>query len=422
MSNIMIIYPMPDENKNPRFGFSYDMLTIATTLSNAGHRVILKDYSCEPFCYDDFSKEVSENRIDLALIEFDSFALKRSENYNHGLKLVEAVKGINGEIQVIVYGHYCCISQEDIDMADITVKENGFKGIFGAIAKNESIKGELPSLEDFDSLPIINRTLLNQIEFYRQNRKSTLIKTAEGCENTCSFCQRKGWQKKYQAHSDQYVLNEFKLLKEQGYINIWIIDENFTFNLTRAKRILRLLVEHNLAEKMKISISSWSNIDEEFLELACKANVKVISMGLESGNQKILDFYKKNIDLEKTKQIVRYANSIGIFTIGNFIIGAPMESYKTIYETFSFIEECKFDQVNIKTLDYMMGSELYNSVESMAKGRSHIFACAENGINKFSLREIQDIKNKFLIEYNEEKRDRVNNKIRQFGTPYDLNT
>lgn len=46
--NILIIYPKPDKHKKPRFGFSYEMLTIATVLSKY-HRVHIKDFSCESF-------------------------------------------------------------------------------------------------------------------------------------------------------------------------------------------------------------------------------------------------------------------------------------------------------------------------------------------------------------------------------------
>jgi hypothetical protein len=97
-----------------------------------------------------------------------------------------------------------------------------------------------------------------------------------------------------------------------------------------------------------------------------------------------------------------------------------MESYDTIDETFRFIKECEFDQINIKTLDYMMGSELYASVEGMAQGRSHVFACAENGINGFTLQEISDIKSRFLNEYYAEGKGRIGQKIRKFGAPYEM--
>ena len=420
MSNIMIIYPMPDFIKKPRFGFSYDLLTIATVLSREGHNIFLKDFSCEPYNFNCFAAEIIDKKIELVLIEFDSFALKRSENYTHGLMIVETIKSINEQIAVIAYGHHCCISHKDIPKAAHTVKQNNYNEIFKAINRTITSVKKISYISEFDSLPVICRGLLWQIEYYKKNSRSTLVQTAVGCENTCVFCQRKGWQKKYQAHSDNYVLNEFRLLRDQGYINIWIVDENFTFNLSRAKRILRLLIDNNVTDKMKISISSWSNIDDDFLFLASQANIKTISFGVESGNQNIINFYRKNIDLTRTKSIIRSANKLGIFTVGNFIIGAPMESYDTIDETFKFIRECEFDQVNIKTLDYMMGSELYESVESVAQGRSHIFACEENGLTGFSLQEIADIKINFLSEYYAEHKGRIKRKIEEFGTPYEM--
>jgi len=419
MGNVMIIYPKPDENKSPRFGFSYDMMIIATVLANEGNNVIIKDFSCEGYDYDKFCADIEDSLIDLVLIEFDSFALKRSENYSHGSELTSIIKRINAKLPVIAYGHYCYITKEDVYPADDTIKINCFNAIFESINRSKTLAKQIRSFSDYDSLPLIRRALLNQIDYYYKNRNSTLIKTADGCENSCIFCQRKGWQRGYQAHSDRYVLDEFMLLKEQRFGNIWIVDDNFAFNLERAKRILRLLIDNNITEKMKISISTWSNIDEEFLDLAAMSNIKVISMGIESGNQSILDFYKKNINLEKTKSILRYANKQGLFTVGNFILGAPMESYQTIEETFNFIRECEFDQVNLKTLDYMMGSELYESIIDIAKGRSHLFACLENGFNQFRLQEIIDIKHRFLVEYNKENKERVMRKLIEFGMPYE---
>ena len=60
------------------------------------------------------------------------------------------------------------------------------------------------------------------------------------------------------------------------------------------------------------------NIDEEFLDLAKQCNIKIISFGIESGNKEILRFYRKNINIDEVPSIIRYANSLGIFTVGNF--------------------------------------------------------------------------------------------------------
>ena len=171
---------------------------------------------------------------------------------------------------------------------------------------------------------------------------------------------------------------------------------------------------------MTISLSSWANIDEEFLNLAKLANVKVISFGIESVNEEVLLFYKKNIGLQSAKKLVQYANNIGIYTVGNFIIGAPMETPETIKETFMFIRDCGFDKINIKTLNYMQGSELYMTLPLELQNTTFLFACKENGLNSFSLQELTRIKNDFVKTYNEERRKTLKQKIKKYGTPYEL--
>ena len=231
---------------------------------------------------------------------------------------------------------------------------------------------KVPQVTEYDSLPYIDRNLLLSMDYYLENRHSTLLQTAKGCENTCVFCQRKGWQGHYVPHSDSYVLDELAIIRNQGYRNVWITDENFTFNLVRAKRLLSKMKQNGLTDGMKFFISSWANIDKEFLDLASNCNVRIISFGIESGCQENLDFYKKNIQLIHIPDLIQYANSIGIFSVGNFILGAPMETNDSIERTFALIRECGFDQVNIKTLDYMIGSTLYDSLPDTLKTNDHI--------------------------------------------------
>lgn len=97
--------------------------------------------------------------------------------------------------------------------------------------------------------------------------------------------------------------------------------------------------------------------------------------------------------------LVHYADSIGIFTVGNFILGAPMETDNSIEATFSLIELCGFDQVNIKTLDYMIGSELYDGLSTSFRSNDHVFACSENGLTHFSLEALISRRDQFLQGY-----------------------
>lgn len=409
-----MIYPQPDQRKNPRFGFSYELLTIATVLSKY-HSIIIKDYSCE---YRDDQKlvlQIEKDNVDLVLVECDSFALKRSQNLLHAEWIFKHCIGI---VPTIAYGNYCYITKRPFVNASYTIYENDINNIIDQVNSiDRSII--IPAIREYDELPFIDRSLLQNIQYYQDNRKSTLLQTAKGCENTCIFCQRKGWQKHYVFHSDEYVLAELRLVKEQGYKNIWITDENFTFNILRAKKLLRKIATMLEVDGLNIFISSWANIDEEFLLLASRCNIKIISFGIESGNENILSYYRKNIKLETVPQLIEYANSLGIFTVGNFIIGAPAESMDTITQTFEFIRKCKFDQINIKTLDYMIGSELYDSLDASMQKHDHVFASKELGLTAFSLDQIQKLKKDFLDLYYKEHREILKKKIHEYGPPYD---
>lgn len=298
-----------------------------------------------------------------------------------------------------------------------TIVDNVINNIIDCINQYEE-HNIVPHVKEYDEIPFIDRDMLLKISYYRKNKRNTLLQTAKGCENTCIFCQRKGWQSCYVTHSDDYVLNEIKDIKSKGYQNVWITDENFTFNLIRAKRLLKKILQSGLHDDLRFFISSWVNIDEEFLDLAKQCNIKIISFGIESGNKEILRFYRKNINIDEVPSIIRYANSLGIFTVGNFIIGAPMESESTITETFDLIKECEFDQINIKNLDYMIGSTLYEALDDKLKTDDHVFACLENGLNVFPLDEIKRIKDTFQSEYYNLHRSVIEKKIHLYGTPF----
>ena len=412
-----VIYPRPNEKKEVRFGFSYDWALIGTALHTEGHNVLLKDYSVEPFVEESFVSVFENIRVQIAIIEFDSFSLKRSENDIHGRELIKTIRRYAPKIKIIAYGHYPCITKCDIKGSDITIMENSFNAIFSAInllLPNQFISARFDSFDDYC---IIDRNFINEnIPYFDVHKKSSLVQTSVGCNNSCIFCQRKGWQQDYCVHSDEYVLHEFELLKKQGVVNLWITDENFTFSLSRAKRLLSSLITSGLTAKMKIAISSWANIDEEFLDIAKAANIMIISFGIETGNAEILEFYRKNIDLEKAKRVILYADQIGIYTVGNFILGAPMDTMNTISQTFNFIESCHFDQINLKTLVYMQGAELFTSLKGALKNKTAVSACKENGLNDFSWQELTLLKEKFLKYYRDRRKPALQKKNREIWT------
>ncbi|GAH53465.1 unnamed protein product, partial [marine sediment metagenome] len=240
-------------------------------------------------------QELTENvhSSDVVIVEIDSFPLKRTTNILHAESLIQSIRSQASSIKIIAFGYDLVLLPREIAGADFTCSfepENSIDQVVDSLITDTLDKNTMfkEPLTDFDLLPFPARNLVSDLAehggslIHKANlAKSTLIQTSRGCLNTCSFCQRKGWQDRYLTHSVEYVIQEFKELKKSNYINVWICDDNFTFNLSRAKQILTQLAQNKISERMKISLSSWTNIDFEFLDLAKAANVSIISYGIE---------------------------------------------------------------------------------------------------------------------------------------------
>lgn len=428
MASILLIYPKPEKNKNARFGFSLNLLYLASILKQNGNTITAYlDYSLVAYPPIKIEKYIKESEF--IILELDAFSLKRSLNVISAELLIKDIRTKFPAKTIIAFGHDLSLSPRDVKGADYSLPTTGIENnILKLINNSADVLDYNKDTEYFDKLPFPERKLLNEdiehggnLSHSRNLAKSTLIQTSRGCLNSCTFCQRKGWQNKYINHSHDYVISEFEYLKNQGYKNIWISDDNFTFDLVRAKKILKILVDTSISNKMKISCSSWTKIDREFLLLAKDANISIISFGVESANTDILRFYNKNIDLKKVAELIRYADKIGLYTIGNFIIGAPMESEQTIERTFKYALEIPFDQVNIKTLDYMVGSKIFEDLSyDQKKNKRHLFACKENDLNEFYLSELRDKAKEFGKTFAQSRLKKIKRKINQFGTPYEM--
>jgi len=90
MADILLVYPAPEEFKERRFGFSLDLLYIASLLKQAGHKIVnYLDYSIDSFEPDKFRQNV--DKADVVILEFDTFPLKRAMNIPHGQQLVDLI-------------------------------------------------------------------------------------------------------------------------------------------------------------------------------------------------------------------------------------------------------------------------------------------------------------------------------------------
>lgn len=192
------------------------------------------------------------------------------------------------------------------------------------------------------------------------------IITTRGCPFSCTFCSaHKLMGKKLRLRSAESVVDEIKILHQTyGIKEIHIVDDNFTLDREHAKNILRKLKE----SKLKISWAVPNGIrlgtlDEELLVLMKDTGCYLISVGIESGSDRILKQIKKNLTVETIKKEVNFIRSFGFDIAGFFIVGFPSENEEDIKKTIALSTALPLIRANFFTFLPLPGTEAYLQLE-----------------------------------------------------------
>jgi len=106
-----------------------------------------------------------------------------------------------------------------------------------------------------------------------------------------------------------------------------------------------------------------------------EAGLKMIAFGVESGSQRILDYYKKGIAVYDTERAFALCRERGIGTHAFIMIGAPIETERDIEATIALLERIKPNSVSPSITTPAPGTALYE--EALRAGIYNISDWAE---------------------------------------------
>src|SRR4029434_10386841 len=87
------------------------------------------------------------------------------------------------------------------------------------------------------------------------------------------------------------------------------------------------------------SCNAKANVPREALEVLKDNGLRLLLVGYESGNQKILHNIKKGMLVDVARRFAQDCRELGIIVHGTFILGLPGETKETIEETIRFAIE-----------------------------------------------------------------------------------
>ncbi len=234
-------------------------------------------------------------------------------------------------------------------LTTLNAGKNNFDQIQGLIVRKDEvlqINPKRPLQQNLDTLPFPARDLFKNGRYRLPHNGNTftLINLARGCPYSCTYCIVAPYSgKKTRKHSVEYIINEIKECKFQYGIKEFLFwDEVFTIDKEFAFEICNAIIDHNL----NIKWAATTRVDLVEYDLIIKmkeAGCYLLGLGIESGNQKILDNSKKEQTLDDVRRCVKLVKKAGIKTMGHFIFGLPGETKETANQTIDFMLELKLD-------------------------------------------------------------------------------
>lgn len=215
-------------------------------------------------------------------------------------------------------------------------------------------------IKNLDTLPFPARELyLNEPE----GMDYGYIMTGRGCPFECTYCaSKKIWNRKTRFRSEQNVIEEIKhVFNTFGTRSFYFIDDTFTLNQNRAKRICQMIVDEALDIEW-ICDTRIDTLDEELLQLMKKAGCTRIKIGVESGSERILKKIKKGLTKEQIRTAVSMIKDVGIDLTIYLMIGFPTETDSEALETIEFAKELNPTYCSLSILAPYPGTEVYDDM------------------------------------------------------------
>jgi len=264
----------------------------------------------------------------------------------------------------------------EIPIADIQGLYNGTK------AQEEKEKGKSSgtfgeNLVELDDIGLPAYELLD-IETYKQysNSQSTGaigVMTERGCPFKCTYCASMVIHgPSIRSKSNQRIMDDLLYLRDQcGFTNVILWDDLLAARKKKFTELVNSMIETKVSEGLVFSMPSGLSVrimNTSLLETICSLNFDYIRIMIESGSEYAQEhIVKKKVDLNKARDLIAHARSLGVKVETNILFGFPGETKKYMQETIDYIKTIDVDWIQVFSLLPLPGTEAFYQYASRGK-------------------------------------------------------
>lgn len=252
------------------------------------------------------------------------------------------------------------------------IKNNlSFNNIDGLLRKNDDKLHEsnilpLISAENKEEYPLPDNDLFMKYDQVKHNNTKSFL-ASRGCPFNCTFCgsvaisrlYRKSKKTHFRLGSASRIIREISYVKEKyGLKWVQFHDATFNANIIQTKKFLREYIEYKMPPF--ICNIRTENIDEELVELLSIAKCDRVTMGIQTGSERI----RKEITgrpkqtNEQIMNVVDLFHKYNIRVHSDLIFGWPGETLEDALETIYLARKLKIYKTNTNVMIYFPDSEI----------------------------------------------------------------
>lgn len=334
------------------------VLYLASAAKRAGHDVYLYDEQVEgAVSKEELCKKVKAFGADM----FGSSVITVSYDYTEEIS-AHLKKEIPGLVTVAGGPHITVMPEKSLNSAfdylfigdsDEAFPEflnqwsqgiREFRGLKGICYRsgNEIINTGKGLLANLITLPFPDRGLLNGDYFVKlpsgEVARTTGILLTRGCPFKCAFCAEAViTEHRFRKRDGVTVADEVeRIQKEFGITHFSFYDSTLTIN----RKLLENFCHEIIRRGIKITWEGWTRanmIDHQLATLMKQAGFVRMAIGVESGNEHILELIQKKVKLQEIRDCFKMLKEVGITTESFAMIGLPGETRETMYNTARFL-------------------------------------------------------------------------------------
>lgn len=240
--------------------------------------------------------------------------------------------------------------------------------------------------------------------FVKEKIKWGFLLSSRGCPFNCTFCSpsiRNSTGKNYRFQSPQRTVNEIEFLVKKFKVNaISFEDDLFTLNKKRVIELCKEIINRNIKISWTVA-TRLDSLDFETANWMKKAGCFGMSVGIESGSDRILTLINKGEKIKDLRRGMEILNQLGIAVTTNLIIGHPTEKLKEMEQTLNLVKDLKPVFIHLHYLTPYPGTKIFTQYKdklAQFKDFSH-WKAHEFNISAVETRVLQKMMRKIYLKY-----------------------